>query len=184
MGGLMADVIDLIRQDHDEIRELFSQLEDTARKDRGGLFRHIVSELARHEAAEEAIIHPTLRDELGDEQEAGSIVEEEQQAEELMAQMEDMDPASEEFLASFRQLRDDVLEHAEHEESDEHPRLRQQIDHARLQEMAEGFQRVKQVAPTHPHPNASNEPEAQLTLGPIAGFFDRARDAAKNAVGS
>lgn len=180
----MADVIDLIRQDHDEIRELFSQLEDTAPESRGDLFRHIVSELARHEAAEEAIIHPTLRDELGDEQEAGSIVEEEQKAEELMAQMEDMDPASDEFLARFRQLRDDVLEHAQHEENDEHPRLRQQIDDARLQEMAEGFRRVKQMAPTHPHPKASNEPEAQLTLGPIAGIFDRARDAARNAVGS
>lgn len=180
----MADVIDLIQKDHNEIRELFSQIEDTAPEDRGDLFRHIVSELARHEAAEESIIHPTLRDELGDEQEASSIVEEEQEAEELMAAMEDMDPTSQEFLAKFRELRDDVLEHAEHEENDEHPRLRERIDEARLQEMAEGFQKVKEMAPTHPHPNAPNQPEAQLSLGPVAGVFDRARDAASEAFSS
>lgn len=180
----MADVIDLIQRDHQRIRELFSQISETGPENRGDLFRHIVSELARHEAAEEAIIHPTLREEIGDERTAGSIVEEEQEAEELMAQMEDMDPTSQEFLASFRQLRDDVLEHAEHEENDEHPRLRERIDAARLQEMAEGFQRVKEMAPTHPHPNAPNRPEAQLLLGPIAGLFDRARDAANRALSS
>lgn len=183
----MADVIELIQRDHQEIRGLFGQMSETDPEDRGDLFRHIVSELARHEAAEEAIIHPTLRDEIGDERTAGSIVEEEQEAEELMAEMEDMDPTSEEFLARFRQLRqlrDEVLEHAEHEESDEHPRLRERIDAARLQEMAEGFERVKEMAPTHPHPNAPNRPESQLLLGPIAGLFDRARDAANRALSS
>lgn len=178
----MADIIDLIKQDHDEIRRLFAQLESSAPEDRGGLFAHIVPELARHEAAEEAIVHPTLRHEAREEAAADEIVEQEQHAEELMADMEDLDPTSDEFLARFRELRDDVVEHARYEEDIEHPRLRELVEEARLVEMAEGFRRVKQVAPTRPHPSASNAPEAQLTLGPIVGVFDRARDAVRDAL--
>lgn len=180
----MADIIDLIQQDHERFRELFSQLDETSPDDRGDLFRHLTAELARHEAAERAIVHPTLGDEVGDEATASAVVEEEQQAEELLAEMEDLDPSSEEFLAGFRQLRGEVLEHADHEERDEHPRLRETVDAERRREMAEGFERVKKMAPTHPHPSTPNEPEAQLTLGPVAGVFDRARDVANEVFSS
>lgn len=178
------DVIDLILEDHDEVRELFGQIEETAPEDMEGLFRHIVSELARHEAAEEAVIHPTLEEEAAaGETIASEVVSEEQQAEKIMAEMEEMDPKSTEFLERFRQLRDDVLDHAEHEETEEHPRLRDNVSQERLREMAAGWENIKSMAPTHPHPSTGNEPTTQLTVGPIAGIFDRARDVAREALG-
>ncbi|HEX2029208.1 MAG TPA: hemerythrin domain-containing protein [Nitriliruptorales bacterium] len=171
------DIVDAILEDHDVVRQLFAQLEETPPEERGDLFERIVYELARHEAAEESIVHPTLRDEVtGGEAVAAEVLEEESEAEQLMADMEGMAPTGEEFLQAFRRLRDDVLEHAEHEERDEHPRLRQELSQQRLQEMAEGFAELKENAPTRPHPKTPQTPEVRATVGPIAAVFDRARD--------
>lgn len=180
----MSDIIDLIRQDHAEIRLRFGRLEEAGPEQRGDLFREIVAELARHEAAEEAIVHPALRKEIGDEACADAILAEERDAEAMMARMEELDPTSAEFLAVCRDLRDDVLLHADHEERDEHPRLRESLDSGRREQMARRFERVKRLSPTRPHPNAPDGRAAQLTLGPVTGVFDRARDAVRHVMTS
>lgn len=178
------DLIDLITDDHDEVRSLMDRIEGAAPDQRGDLFRELVGELARHEAAEEAIVHPTLRDETPDgELIADGVLEEESEAEDLLARMEKMDPASSEFMEAFRDLRSDVLAHAQHEEREEHPKLRAELAPERLREMAEGWQQLKKTAPTRPHPNTPQTPEVRAAVGPIAGMFDRARDAARQLVG-
>ena len=174
------DIVDVIVDDHREFRRMFQQMDEVAVDQRGDLFRHMVAELARHEAAEESLVHPALRDEApGGDEIASQVLEEESEAEKLMARMEDMDPASDEFLAAFRDLREDVLSHADHEERDEHPLLRSSLDGDRRMEMADRFERLKDVAPTHPHPLTPQKPEVRKAAGPVAGIFDRARDAAR-----
>ena len=179
------DIVDRLTDDHNQIRSLFAQVETTPANQRGDLFRHIVSELARHEAAEEAVVHSATRDDVpGGEQVAEAVLEEESQAEQLMADMEQMDPTGEEFLTSLERLRDDVLAHAEHEETEEFPRLREHLDTERRVQMAEGFERLKGVAPTHPHPHTPQDPGVRAAAGPIVGVFDRARDAARSVFSS
>lgn len=178
------DIIDLIQQDHDEVRELFGRLDTVSPQEREELFTTIVYELARHEAAEESIVHPTLRDEVaGGQTAAEDILQEESEAEDLMAEMEDMDPESDEFLDAFRRLRDDVLEHAEHEEDVEHPKLREELSEERRKEMGEAFTRLKEIAPTRPHPHTPQTPEVRAAAGPLAGLFDRMRDKARELMG-
>jgi hypothetical protein len=104
----------------------------------------------------------------------------EDHAEHLMAEMEWMDPESQESLVKFRTLRDDVLAHAEYEEAEEFPLLRTHLDAERLGQMADGFDRLKGMAPTHPHPTTPQDPKVRAAVGPIAGIFDRARDAARS----
>ena len=174
------DIIDLIRSDHEVVRGLLADIEDAAPDDRGALFDQLVGELARHEAAEEAIVHPTLRDEVADGgRVAEQVLEQESEAESLLARMEKVDPSSTEFLDAFHTLRTDVEAHAEHEEAEEHPRLRDGLDAQRLQDMADGWTRLKEVAPTRPHPHTPQKPEVRAAVGPVAGVFDRARDAAR-----
>lgn len=75
------DIVDRLTDDHNDIRALFGQLDTTPAAQRGDLFRHIVSELARHEAAEEAVVHSATRDDVpGGEQIANAVLEEENQA--------------------------------------------------------------------------------------------------------
>lgn len=180
-----TDIIDLIQRDHDELRALLGRIDDCSPAEREDLFREIVAELARHEAAEEAIVHPTLRDETpGGQDVAEEVLEQESEAEQLLADMEKMDATSGEFLAKFRKLRDEVLEHAEKEEQEEHPRLRATLEEQRLAEMAEGWQKVKEQGPTHPHPKTPQKPEIRAAAGPVAGMFDRARDKARELMSS
>lgn len=179
---MAQDIIDRLTADHREVEQLLGQLEETAPEDREDLFRAVVSRLARHEAGEEAIVHPVTNQQAGQgEKISASVREEEQQAEELMADMENTDPTSDEFLEQFRRLRKDVLTHAEHEEDTEFPRLRDALEEEQLVEMGQAFERLKQAAPTHPHPRTPNDAVSQILLGPVAGIFDRARDAARNA---
>lgn len=175
------DIIELIRSDHDVVRGLLADLEKAQADARGELFDTLVGELARHEAAEEAIVHPTLREEVADGgQVAEQVLEQESEAESLLARMEKMDPASSEFVESLRTLRADVEAHADHEEREEHPRLREALDAQRLQDMADGWSKLKEIAPTRPHPNTPQTPEVRAAVGPVAGAFDRARDAARD----
>lgn len=72
-----------------------ARIETADVEQRQELFRTLVAELARHEASEEAIVHPTLRDEApGGEVVARSVLEEESQAERLLARMETWTPVA------------------------------------------------------------------------------------------
>lgn len=74
--------------------------------------------------------------------------------------------------------------HAATRERDEFLRLRQHLTADRRREMANGFETLKGMGPTHPHPMTPQEPAVRAAVGPIAGIFDRARDAARNVFSS
>ena len=177
------DVIDVIQEDHVDFRGLFSELQTAPPDEREELFRHTVERLAGHEAAEEAIVHKALRDDVDEgERVAQEVLEEESSAEKLLAEMGELDPTSAEFMVALGNLERDVLSHAEHEEREEHPKLRQHIDAERRAEMGERFQTLRDMGPTRPHPKTPQTPEVRAAAGPIVGVFDRARDAVRKAM--
>ncbi|QBI19165.1 hemerythrin domain-containing protein [Egibacter rhizosphaerae] len=175
------DIVELLLEEHREFRELFEELEAAARDEREELFRYTVARLASHEAAEEAVVHRTVRDDVPSGQAvAEAVLAEEDSAEHLLAEMADMDPTSDEFMESLGRLRDDVVEHAGHEERDEFPLIREHVDAERRREMGRRFQQLRDSGPTRPHPGTPQQPETRAAAGPIVGAFDRARDAARN----
>jgi hemerythrin superfamily protein len=177
-----TDILDLLLDDHQEFRQLFDELDQTEPAQRQELFRYVVARLASHEAAEEAVVHPTVRDDVpGGQEIAEARLAEEAEAEQLLADMDDLDPTSQEFADALGRLRDEVLTHAEHEEREEFPRLRSHVDAERRREMGEIFRRLRDSGPTRPHPNTPQTPEVRALAGPFVGMFDRARDAARDA---
>lgn len=178
---MARDIIDEIQADHDEIRALFAQVEQAPPEEREDLVRHLVSVLARHEAAEESVVHPTLRDEFsGGDTIAEEILREESEAEQMLADLEGLDPAGEEFARLIRKLKLAVFTHASHEEEREHPRLRE-LDEGRRHDMGQAFDQIRDRAPTHPHPRTPQTPGVRAAAGPLVGMFDRARDAVRDA---
>ncbi|QRP50093.1 hemerythrin domain-containing protein [Amycolatopsis sp. FDAARGOS 1241] len=181
----MADnenVIDLLLEQHREVRAMFTELETASGARRTELFHHLVGLLAVHETAEEEVVHPEIRDlEPAAETVVEARVAEERRAKELLSTLQSMGPDADGFDTLLVQLRDDVLAHAEHEEREEFPFLRAHRTPERLRAMAATVRLAEAVAPTRPHPGVESA-TANLLLGPPAAIVDRARDAIRAAL--
>lgn len=102
---MASDIIALLEDDHRKTAALLAGLEGPAPR-RAELFGQVVTELARHEATEEAIVHPVLRDLAPDGEAAiDPILEEEAATRALLVAMGAMDPHSSEFVTASEKLR-------------------------------------------------------------------------------
>ena len=180
---MAQQIIDALRHDHDEVRELFRKVETATGERRGELFRQLLSELVRHEVAEEEILRPVSKQDAG-EAIANARIKEESQAEELLKEMEKLDTSSREFETKLATLRREVERHAEAEETKEFPRVAEKETTQRLEQMGQAYEVMKKAAPTRPHPSTPNTPMANMLAGPFAAVADRARDAVRDAVKS
>jgi hemerythrin superfamily protein len=175
------DVIELLQRQHREIKGLFSKVEMSTGEQRREAFERLVHLLAVHETAEEEVVHPAAR-EAGAEVAVQARLREEHDAKEVLRQLDRIGPDAEHFPEAFRQLRQDVAEHAEREEREEFPALRDRHDRDRLKSMAAAVRAAEAVAPTHPHPGVESG-TANATVGMFAAVADRARDAVRKAMG-
>lgn len=176
------DVIALLEEQHKEIRRLFGEVEQASGEERRDAFHDLVRMLSVHETAEEELVHPEVRRLAEGEQVVEARLGEEQRAKELLSTLDEMGPEAEGFDTLLLQLKEDVLAHAEHEETAEFPLLRQAHDQRRLEAMADTVRAAEAVAPTRPHPGTESAAKNVL-LGPPAALVDRARDAIRGALG-
>lgn len=176
------DVIDLLVRQHREIRALFAELEQaTSDDERKDHFRRLVRLLAVHETAEEELVHPAARNTEGGAAVVEARLGEEHRAKELLSTLDRMGPAAEGFDTLLIQLREDVLAHAEHEEREEFPRIRDAYSAQQLHSLAVAVRAAEAVAPTRPHPGVESA-KANLLLGPPVAIMDRARDLIRSAL--
>lgn len=179
------DLIDVVQKDHDAVKQLFERVAKGAGKRRVDAFARLRGELIRHEVAEEEIVHPLTKSCAGNGgRVANARIHEEEKAEGLLKKMEKVEMGSPQWERMFERLHAAVLEHAEKEETVEHPRLRDAVDRKDLNRYGKAFQAVKKLAPTRPHPATPNSATANMAAGPVAALVDRARDAASKAVAS
>jgi len=83
---------------------------------------------------------------------------------------------SAEFTSQLQELRDAVLDHADHEEKDEFTKLVEQLSSDELEKMGRAAKLAEVIAPTRPHAGVESQ-MAKLVAGPFAAMMDRARDA-------
>lgn len=178
------DVIELLLRQHVEIRRLINEVGDAPADQRAEAFDRLRRFLAVHETAEEEIVHPIARRQGENlEQIVDTRLQEENEAKQVLQELERFGPDSIEFPALFSRLRQSVLTHAEHEEREEFPTLRESLDATRSQGMAAAVKAAEAMAPTHPH--AGVESAAQnILVGPFAAMMDRTRDVLRKASGS
>jgi hypothetical protein len=84
------------------------------------------------------------------------------------------------FRSEFEKLRREVLAHAEHEEQEEHPRLRETVDTDRLQRAGEKFRKAERMAPTHAHAHSPESATGNVLVGTFVAVADRVRDAIRS----
>jgi hypothetical protein len=101
---------------------------------------------------------------------------EEHEAKTVLKEPEKLDVDCDEFTRQLTELRDAVLDHAQHEEYDEFTKLGQQLSSRELENMGRAAKLAETIAPTRPHPGVESQ-VANLLAGPFAAMLDRARDA-------
>jgi hemerythrin superfamily protein len=170
------DIVSLLAQDHETIRERLLEFESAQPEIRSALFRELTAQLVRHEVAEEIVVYPALREEPGGVAVTEERVAEESEAERLLAHMEKLDPETEEFMGALRDLTAAVLAHAANEEAEVFPLLLAHEDASYLEMLGQKFRGEKLAAPTHPHPRSPTSAVGQKIVGPFTSFLDRMRD--------
>ncbi|OBG61776.1 hemerythrin domain-containing protein [Mycobacterium sp. E3339] len=172
-----TDVVDFLVSQHEQIKSLFATTLAASGKEREKAFVELRRLLAVHETAEEEIVHPRAKRKLAD---AADVVDErlheEHEAKTVLQKLEKIDVDSAEFTSLLTQLRDAVVEHAEHEERDEFAKLGQELSGEELERMGRAAKLAEAIAPTRPHAGVESQ-AANLAAGPFAAMLDRARDA-------
>jgi hemerythrin superfamily protein len=178
------DIVAKLLKDHQEVKQMFTRMEQGGTAKAREMFWDLTNELVRHEVAEEEIVYPEVRKSIpnGDAL-ADARIKEQSEAEELLKKMEKAGSDDAGFPADFEKLRKAVLEHAEKEEQLVFEPMRSSIDSDRLATLGERYEKAKAAAPTHPHPSAPDTPPGNMALGPVAALLDRARDAIHKAAG-
>lgn len=172
-----ADVIDLLIGQHQQIKSLFEATLSSSGKERESSFRDLRRLLAVHETAEEEIVHPRAKHKIpnGDKV-IQARLEEENEAKKALAELEELDVDSDEFTDKLTQLRQAVVDHAQHEETEEFAKISEELSGAELERMGRAARLAEAIAPTRPHAGVESQ-AANLIVGPFAAMLDRVRDA-------
>jgi hemerythrin superfamily protein len=154
-----VDAITLLRDDHDNVRTLFTQFEqagDKAQKQKRQIVDKIIQELTVHAYIEEQYFYPRVAqlEAEGAGEEPEELVKEAQeehaQVKTLLAELEGMDPEAEYFDAKVTVVIDDVRHHAEEEEQEMFPKVRELLGRNELQELGQKMLEAKKEAPKVP----------------------------------
>jgi len=139
-----ATLIELLLQDHLVARRLLERFDDLPADSRTEPFRELAQTLSGHERAEEEVLYPVVRQRVeGGDELAGRRLEEQAEAEELLSEMRKADTASVEFMTTFANLRDAVLQHAEAEENSVFPELAAVVDAEDQRALGRQYEQVK-----------------------------------------
>jgi len=172
-----TDVVDFLVSQHEQIKSLFAQTLSSSGEARERAFVELRRLLAVHETVEEEIVHPRAKRKIANGKAVvGQRLEEEHEAKTVLQELEKLDVGSTEFIRLLTELRDAVLDHAEHEETDEFARLAGELSSDELEKMGRAARLAEAIAPTRPHAGVESQ-AANLVAGPFVAMLDRARDA-------
>jgi hemerythrin superfamily protein len=174
--------IDFLLGQHQEVEKLLDAVKTGTGEARQASFDELREMLAVHETAEELILRPVTRKSVeGGAEIADARIAEENEAKDVLSQLEKLDVSSQEFTTMFESFAADVQKHAHNEETYEFPKVQQSQDADALAKLETALATAEKLAPTHPHPSARST-AANVVLGPFAAMLDKARDALSGAL--
>ena len=178
-GEAGGGVIEILTEDHSEMLDLVGQIKGTTDPQRRrDLTDTVIAEVMRHAVAEEMYVYPVIEEHVPGG--AGEVEHDKQEHDELvkvMKQMEDVNTSDSRFMELVRAFEGQLRHHAEDEEKDQFPKLREHIPAGMLLDIGRKVQNAKKLAPTRPHPSAPHSELFHKTVGPGVGMIDRLRDA-------
>ncbi|MEU0529021.1 hemerythrin domain-containing protein [Amycolatopsis tolypomycina] len=177
--------MDLLLAQHGEIKKMIERVRTAESDVKQAVFEDLVRLLAVHESAEEIVVHPTSQRVVG----TGSAIvadrlTEENEAKHVLAELYRLGADHPDFDGRFAEFAESVVEHAEQEEAEEFPLLRERMSPDDLMRMAGALRAAEAAAPTRPHPRVGESAKVNLLAGPPLGVFDRVRDGVRDWLGT
>ncbi|MCE0763837.1 hemerythrin domain-containing protein [Pseudonocardia kujensis] len=173
-----TDVVDELTDDHHQVLELLERIPATrVAQERRDMADTAIAEVVRHSVAEEMYVYPAMTEALdhgGDTVEHDK--EEHNKLERIMKDLEGVDGDDPQFDTLVGDMARALRHHAQEEETEQFPRMRERMSKETLLELRRKVQAAKKIAPTRPHPDAPNSELFHKMAGPGVGLVDRLRD--------
>lgn len=138
------NALELLKQDHEEVKELFEQAEGTDdSKEQRNIFKQIKKALESHARIEEGIFYPAMEKHAHLMDLVLESYEEHKQIKILLKEMDALVTGSEEFEPKLRVLQEIVEHHAEEEEGNMFPQVRELVDDIALEQLGRKLETAK-----------------------------------------
>ncbi len=140
------DALELLKQDHQKVAELFGQVEATkSEKKHKQLFQQIKVALEAHTHIEETILYPSFvqHEELKDM--TLEAYEEHKQVKTLLREIDQLAEGSERFDAKLTVMAENVEHHVKEEETEMFPKVRNHYDKRQLAQLGQEMEAAKQA---------------------------------------
>ena len=140
------NAITLLKHDHEDVKKMLSELDDTterAVKTREQTFTKLKADLEVHEAIEEEIFYPALKEHPKTKDIALEGYEEHHVVDMVMGEMLDLPVSDETWTAKFTVMKENLEHHIEEEEGEMFKLARQALDSDELAELGERMESMK-----------------------------------------
>jgi hemerythrin superfamily protein len=175
------DAVALLKNDHRMMKGLFKKFEATRNARAKGRIRDdIVKELSIHASIEEELLYPAADKRARQKGLVLESLEEHHLVKVLLAEIDGMNPEDERFGAKVHVLMENVMHHAQEEEKELLPKVRQVLSRSELIELGEQMEQAKKRAPTRPHPKAPDTPPGIQVAGPVSAVMDSVKDVVRD----
>jgi iron-sulfur cluster repair protein YtfE (RIC family) len=146
---MAMDAIRFLKQQHDEAKAMFGQIEQASGQQRGALWKKLEPELKLHEQIEEAHLYgpvaedTRVRDSTLREWNAHHH-EEVGEAESMIAEIGGLNPPDTEWMEMVTELKETLEHHIQEEEQQIWPKIQQVWDRSKLEEVGAQMEAMKQ----------------------------------------
>ena len=138
------DALELLKQDHQKVKELFEKAEEAEGKEQEKIFNQIKTELETHARIEETVFYPAVQEHEELKDMVLESLEEHKQIKTLLREMDNLTSDSEKFEPKLKVLMENVEHHAEEEEEGKmFPKLRQIMGKQKLEQLGADLEAAK-----------------------------------------
>jgi len=137
----------LLKEDHQKVKKLLSELESTTErgvKTREELFTKVKQELVVHEAIEEEIFYPALKQHPKNKEITLEAYEEHHVVNTVLAEIEGVAHDDEKWGAKFKVMKENLEHHIEEEEGEMFKQAKQVFDEEELAQLGEYMEARKE----------------------------------------
>lgn len=163
------DAFELLKKDHKKVAQLFKEVEAASGQTKKQIFSRLKTELDVHASAEERIFYPALENKEKAREITLEAYEEHNVVKDLLAELDNGDPAQDEWDAKLTVLKENVEHHVEEEEGELFSKARQVLSEAEIEELGVEMEAEK-ASQLGVAPQASSDRDRKISTTPSGGI--------------